>query len=333
MKPTKSNHAVQFIAKEEARLAVLDADTSPLENDQIEGRTLFSLISPGSEVFGLYTGAISGGMTYPTTVGYAAVFEIESVGSAVASFKPGDVVFAACNHQSKQRVKQRDALLIPNGLAPEIALFARFAKISMPSFVRTRVRPPETAIVTGLGIVGLMAAQLAKLYGYDVIGCDLNERRQEIAQEHGIARTVSNVPDAASGKDHEKAGLGIDCSGHEMAVLDLCRALRAYGEVFLVGVPWVARTDLSAQKILHAVFYNYISLQSGWEGRMPEDPGIHSNSYQLNMALNWLAQGKLNVHPSAFQIVSPTNPQERYQDILHNRLKTLSVVFDWRGVQ
>jgi hypothetical protein len=63
---------------------------------------------------------------------------------------------------------------------------------------------------------------------------------------------------------------------------------------------------------------------------MPVNPEIHSHNYHLARALDWLAQGKLAIHDSAFQTVAPTNPQAQYQDILHNRLSALSVVFDWR---
>ena len=37
------------------------------------------------------------------------------------------------------------------------------------------------------------------------------------------------------------------------------------GEVVLIGVPWVKRTDLSAFDLLHAVFHRYVYLRSGWE--------------------------------------------------------------------
>jgi len=327
-------HAVQFIRKEEAQLTLLERDQTPLGNNEIEGRTLFSLISPGTEVVGVYAGGHFqiNENSYPMKSGYASVFQVGKVGGGVRSFKPGDVVFAANSHQSIQRVHERDAIPVPDGLDPKIALFARFAKIPMPAYVHTRIRPPEKVIVAGLGIVGMMAAQLGRIYGYDVIACDPNEQRQALAKLHGIETVVPAVPDVGGKQNHEKAGLGIDCSGHEMAVLDLCKAMRIRGEVFLVGVPWIPRTNLTAQRILHEVFYNYLSLQSGWEGEMPPAPAIHSEAHHLARALDWLAQGKLKVSDTAFEVVSPKNPQEQYQDILHNRMKTLSIVFDWRNI-
>ena len=111
--------------------------------------------------------------------------------------------------------------------------------------------PPETAVVTGLGTVGLCAAILAEHYGYTVYASDPDKGRQEIANRHGIKRTASFVSDFGDVLKNTIA-LGIDCSGHEQATLDLCKNMRTRGEVFMVGVPWVARTDMKAQEILRA---------------------------------------------------------------------------------
>ena len=75
-------------------------------------------------------------------------------------------------------------------------------------------------------------------------------------------------------------------------MLDLCNVVRVWGEVALVGVPWVARTPLLAQQILHSVFYNYVNMKSGWEGAMPAAPSPHSEVHHYAAALRWLAEGR-----------------------------------------
>jgi threonine dehydrogenase-like Zn-dependent dehydrogenase len=126
-------------------------------------------------------------------------------------------------------------------------------------------------------------------------------------------------------------GLGLECSGHEQATLDLCGVVRPYGEVFLVGVPWVAQTEMLAHEVLHKVFYNYVAVHSGWEGRMPDPPAPHSNAHHVATAMHWLAEGKVRVRDAVYGKVSPDRAQAVYQDILHRRLETLTAMFDWRG--
>jgi threonine dehydrogenase-like Zn-dependent dehydrogenase len=324
-------YAIQFTAKEKAELVAQDMDDKPLAAHEVRGRALVSLVSAGTEVTGIYaeTHHAVSAASYPKGTGYAVVFEVEEVGEDVESLRPGDVAFAKGPHRSRQRVAEQATVKVPDGLAPERAVFARMMKVPMPTFVHARVRPPEKALVTGLGVVGLMTAQLARLYGYEVIACEPNERRRAIAQEHGVTTVLPAIP-PGDPEIHKKIGLGLECSGHEQAVLDLCDVVRIRGEVFLVGVPWRPRTDLLAQKILHSVFYNYLGLHSGWEGQMPAFPLPHSEADHFRAALRWLALGRVRVEPSVWRKVAPTDPQKQYQDILHGRLDTLTVLFDWR---
>ena len=85
-----------------------------------------------------------------------------------------------------------------------------------------------------------------------------------------------------------------------------------------------------AQQILHSVFYKYVSLKSGWEGRMPPSPDIHSAASHHGTAMRWLSEGRLTIGSGVYRKVPPTDPQRQYQDILHNQLDELTVMFDWR---
>ena len=323
-------YAVKFIAKEQAELVPLEVDRSPLQPEEVFARTLVSLVSSGTEITGCYSAAhyqITSA-AYPMSTGYASVSQVEEIGSAVTGLAKGDLILGGC-HQSFQRLRAGGVAKVPAGLAPELAVFGRMLKIPLPAFVRSGIRPPEILVVTGLGLVGMLAAQLGQSFGYQVLASDPNEKRRKIAQCHGIGQVVASLPvnDPLYAK---KVGFGLDCSGHEQAVLDLCNLVRVWGEVAMVGVPWTPKTSLLAQQILHAVFYNYVNLKSGWEGSMPPAPDIHSDPSHHLTALRWLAEGRVRIEPCLYRQVSPRQPQEQYQDILHNRLDELTVMFDWR---
>ncbi len=92
--------------------------------------------------------------------------------------------------------------------------------------------------------------------------------------------------------------------------------VRPRGEIFLVGVPWLAHTEILAQRFLHAVFYNYVTVSSGWEGRMPPAPETHSQQHHVAAALRWLSEGLVNVNEAVYRLAPPTDPQTQYQDLL-----------------
>jgi threonine dehydrogenase-like Zn-dependent dehydrogenase len=118
-------------------------------------------------------------------------------------------------------------------------------------------------------------------------------------------------------------------------LLDCCRAVRKRGEVVCIGLPWKKRTDLTAHDLHHLLFFNYPVVRSGWEWELPmqtEDFRPHSIYKNFGAALRWLADGRVKVD-GLYASVSPADPQQVYQDLLHKRRKELFTVFDWRKLR
>jgi threonine dehydrogenase-like Zn-dependent dehydrogenase len=168
--------------------------------------------------------------------------------------------------------------------------------------------------------------------GFEVIACDPTEARRVAAREAGIARVEPAIPleDGVTGK----AALHVECSGHEQAVLDGCKAVRKRGEVVMVGVPWRKRTELHAFDILHAVFHKYVVLRSGWEWELPLHPEAfrpRSIFENYTSALKWLADGRVKSN-GLISRRSPRDCQAAYQDLMHQRAATPGLVFDWTAL-
>jgi threonine dehydrogenase-like Zn-dependent dehydrogenase len=202
--------------------------------------------------------------------------------------------------------------------------------VSMSTLTTTTARPPEKVVVTGLGVVGFLAAQIFAHCGYEVIACEPDARRREIARACGLERVLPSVP-LQDPKVARQVSLVVECSGHEQAVLDGCRVVRKRGEVVMVGVPWRQRSEMAAFDVLSEVFFHYVVLRSGWEWELPHQPTpFRTNSIWGNFAgaLRWLAQGAICVE-DVCEIRPPREAQEAYQDLLHRRCAKLSVMFDW----
>lgn len=319
--------AVAFTGLRRAELLDWPVDTTPLKDNEVAGRTLVSLISPGTEI----NWAFDKEHDKPATAGYAAVFEVDAVGSAVTKVHPGQRVFCLGQHISRQRRNEVDVVPLPDGLAPEEAVFARLMGVSWTTLITTTARPTERVVILGLGIIGNLAAQMFRTAGYRVTGIDPAEPRRHIATRCGIADVR---PTAIGHADLEsQVALAIDCSGHEQAVLDACRIVRKRGEVVLVGVPWKRRCDLQAFEILHAVFHRYVVLRSGWEWEVPHHPrdftqgSIFGNAAA---AMEWIAEKRVIVD-GLYEVVSPCQAQSAYEDLMHQRGEHLSMLFDWRN--
>jgi len=318
---------IVFTAREQAELLSLPDDAKPLNADEVAGPTLFSLISPGTELAN-YTGA---GGQFPIHPGYAAVFQVEEAGSGVGDLPLGSIAFCMGPHAARQRCHRRNALPVPESLAPEIAAFARLMSVSMSTLSTTPVRPPAPVLVSGLGPVGHLAAQVFAACGYRVTGCDPVESRRKLLSAKGV-ETLATLPLDQPGYQ-DLIELVVECSGHEEAALGACKLVRKRGEVVLVGAPWKQRSQAAAHALLHPVFFRFVTLRSGWEWELALHPtDFRSNSIWGNLAgaLDWLEAGRVRVD-GLYQVVKPDQAQEVFQNLLHRKVEHLTAVFAWNA--
>ena len=315
---------ISITAKEQAELVNVDAPGA-LGANEIRGKTLCTLISPGTELAWNYTGT-----SFPSFPGYAATFVAEELGSEVKEITIGNRYFCMGSHRSFQQVDAQTACPVPEGLPPEKAVLARLMGVSMTTLMTTTARPGDRVMVTGAGPVGFLAAQILNLSGYEVLIVEPNKERRCLAEQAGICRTFDKIPI----DDASIAGtiaLIVECSGHEQAVLDACKMVRRRGEVVLVGVPWRRHTDAYAHELLSLIFHKYAILRSGWEWELPRQTtnfAPHSIHSGFDTALRWLAAGKISID-NLIKKTPPSRAQSVYQDLLHRRTKELFTVFDW----
>lgn len=311
-------------------------DKSALEPDEVFGRTICTLVSPGTEISGTFMPANPGTATpYPWIPGYAAVFEITAMGSRVTSLAVGDVVFSMGSHRSYQRERADRVWSIPSGLDPYAAVFARLMSIPMATLSTTRARPGSQVGVSGLGPIGYFAATAFASSGYSVTAWDPRAERRKLVPE-----PITVLKDAPKPVNPHQLGttdgfdLVLECSGHDAAALADIKLVRSLGEVVLIGSPWIRHTDVYAHELLSEVFHRYVVLRSGWEWQIPADDmpfAIGSNqSRNIQLAMRWLLDGTVSVTRLARRF-APGQAQAVYESFAGGSAATLTALFDWSG--
>ena len=101
--------AVSITAREHAELVEVSYSQT-LGADEVMGRTVCTLISPGTELAWNYKGN-----SFPSFPGYAAVFEAEEIGSEVKNVTTGGLYFCIGPHVRFQKLKAMDDLAVPPG--------------------------------------------------------------------------------------------------------------------------------------------------------------------------------------------------------------------------
>ncbi len=185
----------------------------------------------------LYSGARAG-TTYPRTVGHEWVGKVIEVGPAVTRFAVGDRVAAfvqrvcgMCRNCQRglfnmclnrlpsiqggfQTIgKAMEVALepIPEGVPYHVASFSEPLACCLNGVSRTPIAAGDTVVIMGVGPIGQMLAQLARLRGGRVIAVDLIPERLELARELGASETLNaGAPDLVEQIQELTGGMGAE---------------------------------------------------------------------------------------------------------------------------
>jgi len=135
----------------------------------------------------------------PIPLGYSCAGEVIAVGAEAVEFRVGDRVACAglnyANHAEINYVPRNLAAKIPEGLSYDDACFVTLGAIAMQGVRLAEIELGEKVVVMGLGLVGQLAAQLARCAGATVLATDLDPGKIELAAKLGAHQTVMAVSD------------------------------------------------------------------------------------------------------------------------------------------
>lgn len=124
---------------------------------------------------------------FPRQSGYSSAGIIEAVGEGVTNVKVGDRVAAVWSRHSRyNRLPATNVFKIGDNVTFEEAALLHIATFPLAAIRKCRLELGESALVMGLGILGMMAVRLLKLAGaVPIIALDPIKERREKALAYG----------------------------------------------------------------------------------------------------------------------------------------------------
>lgn len=182
----------------------------------------------------------------PQAIGYSCSGKIIAIGSKVKKFHVGDLVACA----GAGMANHADIVCVPENLVAQVhdeqflkaASLTTIGAIAMQGIRRAQLQLGETVCVLGLGLLGQITVQLAKLSGCTVVGLDLIPERLQLAKTLG-ADYVYNPSDVQFAKEIEflTQHHGVDttiitAASQSSAIMQQAMEItRRKGKVVLVG--------------------------------------------------------------------------------------------------
>ena len=271
----------------------------------------------------------------PLPLGYCNVGKVVAVGKEVKEFSVGDRVASNGNHAEYVCVPKNLVAKIPDNVTDEEASFTVVGAIGLQGIRLLKPTFGETIVVVGLGLIGLITAELLLANGCNVIGFDFDSEKIRIAKEKGI--TAVNP---AEGTDQIKFvesftnsigadGVIITASNKSNEIISQSANMcRKRGRIILVGVVGldISRADFYEKEISFQVSCSYGA------GRYDEEYEIKGHDYPIGYVrwtekrnfeaiLNAISKKKLDVN----SLVTDRVPLKQFQKIYGNMSNSKSI--------
>jgi predicted dehydrogenase/threonine dehydrogenase-like Zn-dependent dehydrogenase len=209
--------------------------------------------------------AVFNKLEQPLPLGYCNVGVVVEVGEGVQGIKIGDRVASNGPHAEIVCVPQNLVAVIPQEVSDDEAAFTVIGSIGLQGIRLCNPTLGETIVVVGLGLIGLITAELLVANGCRVIGIDLDDRKLALAHSKGILTLNPRQDKVEEAVLQLTSGVGADgviitasAKGDEI-ITQAARMSRKRGRIILVGVIGLnlSRADFYEKELTFQVSCSY----------------------------------------------------------------------------
>ena len=273
--------------------------------------------------------AVFNKLGHPLPLGYCNSGTVVAIGNGVTEFKVGDRVASNGQHAEYVCVPKNLVAKIPENVSDEEAAFTVIGSIGLQGIRLINPQLGETVVVIGLGLIGLIAAQLLQANGCRVIGIDFDEEKVQLAREKNIIGiNPTKGTDPVKYVLEETASYGADAilitasTKTDEVIHQAAEMSRKKGRIVLVGVIGLGlrRDDFYKKELSFQVSCSY------GPGRYDDDYENRGRDYPLpfvrwtekrnfETVLQAIAMGRIDVKSLITEEVKLDNYKEIYGDM------------------
>ncbi|QDV44197.1 Glucose--fructose oxidoreductase precursor [Stieleria neptunia] len=186
--------------------------------------------------------AVRAKLDTPIPLGYCNVGVVAET-SRQSRFAIGDRVISNGPHAEMVSVPENLVAKIPSGVSDEAAAFTVVSAIGLQGIRLLQPTLGERIVVSGLGLIGLLAVQMLRAHGCEVLGIDFDDDKLKLAESFG-AMTVNLAADQdpVLAAEHWTGGQGVDgvlvtaSTKSDELIHQAATMCRKRGRIVLVGV-------------------------------------------------------------------------------------------------
>lgn len=330
---------IVFTAANKAEL--LEEKVSPIAANEVQVALKVSSISSGTE-----RANVSGDLNislernvpteavFPRYGGYSSSGIVTAIGENVKSVEVGDrVALRWSRHSQIQNIIEENVIKIPDNVSFESAALVNIASFPIAALRKCKVELGESAIVMGLGVLGMIAVPLLRLAGAaPIIAVDPVAEKREKALELG-ADYAFDPFDKDFVKNVNRVAVGgvkaaIEVTGNGKALDQVLDCMAKFGRVALLGCTRNSDFTIDYYRKIHGPGITLIGAHTLARPEFESHNGYWTQVDDMKALLKLESLGRINLSEMIEKTHSPNECKEIYTRLVTEKSFPM-VQFDW----
>ena len=330
-----TNKKISFTAVHKAEL--VEAELRELKENEVLTEMEYTVVSGGTER-ACIMGSNNTAQKFPMSLGYCGIGHVIQIGSAVTSVAVGDRVLVYHGIHAKYNINPdiKVTKVENDNISSLDAAFVIIASMGLGGIRKLEIELGESALVMGLGLLGIFAVQFCRLSGaYPVIAADLNPARRELALKLGADYAFDpSAPDFAEQIKKVTDGKGVratvEVTGVSAAMKQALECASWMGRISLLGCTRVSDCAVDYYQQVHRPGVKLIGAHNFVRPKLESYPHHWTHQDDCKAILDLIAAGRIQVAPIVSRVVFPEDCAAIYNQLCDDPAFPLGTVFDWK---
>ena len=332
---------IGIVFTEAYKAEVLQIECRSPGYDEVMVELEYSAISAGTERENFVGGRVSiyysEGVTatFPRCVGYSSAGIVKEVGEGVTELKVGDrVAIFGSKHQKHITINKSNVIKLSAEVSTAEAAMSYISIFPLAAIRKTKLEIGESALVMGLGILGIFAVEELRAAGaYPIIAVDPIKERRDFALKMGadyafdptdasFSERVNQITDGGVNVCIEVTGLGI-------GLIQALDCMKKMGRVALLGCTRSSKFEIDYYSKVHGRGISIIGAHTLARPQNESSSGFWTEKDDIKTILNLIKSNRLNFKDIICEIHSPADAQTIYDRLVNEKNFPIGVLFDW----
>ena len=337
------NKVIAFTAPNTAEL--IPCEMPQVMPGHVLVKTVISSISSGTER-ALLTGdanispsreSVGSPVQFPRWPGYSSAGIVMEVGEGVTSVAPGDrVAVIDQRHQHYVCPPEKNVFKLPEHISFSEAALWHIATFPLAAIRKCHLEMGESAIVMGLGVLGMMAVKLLRSAGATpIIAVDPVADKRQWALENGADFALDpfdpEFADKAKAITGGGAAVGIEVTGIGKGLDGILDCMAKFGRVALLGCTRNSDFTIDYYRKVHGPGITLVGAHTNARPKLESYPAMWTRQDDTKALLRLCATGRVEFASMVAEIHSAKDAHSTYSRLAAERFFPV-VQHDWSEI-